>query len=88
MVAERSQDPFLDIGIGTGGNEEYLTTGTSPIFRMDASMTFGDGKTYQRTRWVVMGAQGLDGLPWQFIRTDPTIVIKGQSGSEQEVNNG
>ena len=40
-----------------------------PLYRVDAHVASG-GELYQRRRWVKRGAKGVDGLPWQFFRTE------------------
>lgn len=75
IVTQRAENPYQDTGFGFSVNEEHISSRTLPVFRLDAKIRFNDGKTYRRTRWVTIGVEGVNGLPWRFFRTEPVVAI-------------
>lgn len=55
-------------------------------YRADAQVVL-DGSVFLRRRWVVRGSPGADGLPWQFVRTEP-VRVAGRGGREGGSLNG
>lgn len=50
-------------------------------YRIDAVVEI-DGSVFNRRRWVNTGRPGLDGLPWNFFRTEALRVLPATGGAE------
>ncbi|WP_409524917.1 general secretion pathway protein GspK [Nitrincola sp. MINF-07-Sa-05] len=74
IVNARQQAPFDEAGIA-GLPADFLMPATVPIYRLDAWVSFPDGRVYQRRRWGDFNMAGLDGLPWRFLRTEPVTAV-------------
>ena len=74
LTDARRQAPFDDAAV-SGLPAEFLMPASVPVYRLDALVSFEDGRHYQRRRWADFNMAGFDGLPWRFVRTEPVTAI-------------
>ena len=55
-------------------HQEFQQSSETPLFRVDATVV-NDNVRYLRRRWVHVGEEGADGLPWRFFRTEGVAVV-------------
>ncbi|WP_151702567.1 general secretion pathway protein GspK [Nitrincola alkalilacustris] len=74
MIDLRLQAPFDESSVA-GLPVDFLASAVVPVYRLDAWVSFPDGRVYQRRRWGDFNMAGQDGLPWRFLRTEPVTAV-------------
>jgi len=75
FIAERNEDPLANAQGYPGLTPDHLAAAGSSILRVDVRLSLPDGKALLYRRWVDTGRSGRDGLPWQFLRAEPVVMV-------------
>lgn len=75
FLGEREQNPFAVTQGYPGLTPEHVSPSASSVMRVDVRLALPDGKALLYRRWVDTNRSGRDGLPWQFLRAEPVVMV-------------